>query len=500
MASISTRLGLTAGLLIGCGTGAVLSADLPVKAVPMAPAFYNWSGIYVGAHAGYGMGMKDWITNSFDYDVRGFLGGGQIGINQQIGNWVIGIEADASWAGINGSQTLTLGGPLLGLLISSSATTNVDRIATVAGRLGLAQDRWLVYLKGGAAWVHENHAITGLQTLTVPGAAAVTATLAATGSENRLGPMIGFGAEHALWGNWSFKSEYNFIYMPTGTARIAGTVTAGGLVVPLTSDENIRQVFHLAKFGVNYRFGPEAPPAIAPVRPAPGYNWTGFYIGAQAAYGFGRKLWENYEPNGGFNVSGALAGVVTGTNVQVGAFVFGAESEWMWSGMRGATRFTNTPGFGFTSTFDLSTRIDWLSLNSLRAGFVAADRWLVYFKGGVALAQESHAATQTQVLPGVGSASQTASGRALHTGLLAGVGLEYAFLGNWSAKLEYNYIHFRPQEVTGTGNAVFNAPPLLVGTIAAFQRDIVNQQIHLVKFGVSYKFTGGLSDVVTARF
>ena len=58
--------------------------------------------------------MKDWINSSFDYHVKGFLGGGQIGVNQQIGNWVIGIEADASWANIKGDQTLTVGGPLIG--------------------------------------------------------------------------------------------------------------------------------------------------------------------------------------------------------------------------------------------------------------------------------------------------------------------------------------------------------------------------------------------------
>src|SRR4029077_20498064 len=147
-----------AGVLLAFGyAGTALAADIPVKAAPLAPAFHNWTGIYGGLHAGYGQGMKDWNNLIFDFDVKGFLGGGQIGVNQQIGNWVIGIEADASWANIKGSQNLIEGGPLAGITSNRTGSSIADRFVTVAGRIGFAQDRWLVYVKGGAAWVHENH-------------------------------------------------------------------------------------------------------------------------------------------------------------------------------------------------------------------------------------------------------------------------------------------------------------------------------------------------------
>src|SRR5262249_10263930 len=86
-----------------------LAADLPVKA-PVAPVatVYNWTGIYGGLHVGYGYGVKDWDQTQA-YEAKGVLGGGQIGVNQQIGNWVIGIEADASWSDIKGSQSLPFG-------------------------------------------------------------------------------------------------------------------------------------------------------------------------------------------------------------------------------------------------------------------------------------------------------------------------------------------------------------------------------------------------------
>ncbi|MGB9364904.1 MAG: outer membrane beta-barrel protein [Xanthobacteraceae bacterium] len=473
---------------------------MPVKAAPIAPFVYNWTGVYVGGHAGYGIGMKDWdlAGSNFDYEAKGFLGGGQTGVNQQIGNWVIGIEADASWADIKGSQTVFTGGANLARTVA--ATTTIDWLVTVAGRLGFAQDRWLVYVKAGGAWAHENHSL-GI-TANLPFAGAIlTGSTAATGAETRFGPLLGFGAEYALWGNWSFKSEYNYLQLWPGTARLVGTQT---LLVgvsppgPFTTDASIRQAFHLLKLGLNYRFGPDAPSAIAPAPPTPGYNWTGFYAGVQAAYGFGRKEWE-VGPEGRFDVSGALAGGVTGTNVQAGVFVFGAESEWMWSGVKGSTRFARPFGTTGTQTFDFATSMDWLSLSSVRAGFVAADRWLVYAKGGVALAHEAHAQALQGSALGLGNVTRSANGTALHTGYLAGVGVEYAFLGNWSAKLEYNYIDFRPQTVIGIGSQVVTNGPF-GSTSATAQRDTIDQNMHLVKFGVNYKFSTGLADIVTAKF
>jgi opacity protein-like surface antigen len=305
------------------------------------------------------------------------------------------------------------------------------------------------------------------------------------GSETRLGPMIGFGSEYALWGNWSFKSEYNYFYLPDGVARLTGTQSFGGVTTSTSADVRIQQAFHLVKFGVNYRFGPEAPPSIAPARPAPGYDWTGFYIGAEGAYGFGRTDWEGTIPDTRW--SGGLAGGVTGTNAQLGVFVLGVESEWMWSGVKGAAHSAQNLTGGPT-LIDASNKIDWLSLSSVRAGFVAADRWLVYAKGGVALARETHALAATQFIPGFGIDSFNVTGSALHTGYLAGIGVEHAFLGQWSAKIEYNYIHFRPQAFTATGPEIVNLPPFAVGTNALATRAGVLQDLHLIKVGVNYHF------------
>lgn len=501
---------------LACASSAARAVDLPLRAVVPAPSVYNWTGIYVGAHGGYGVGMKDWsngdpffLNAPFDAETKGFLGGGQIGVNQQIGNLLIGIELDASWANLKGSQTIVdVSFPVIGIPVTNVGSSTIDRLATVAGRIGVAQDRWLVYFKGGGAWLHEEHAYSALSISPIFGAPPVVDTAAATGSETRFGPMLGFGTEYALWGNLSFKSEYNYFSLPNGGTRLVGTRTFAGpfnfnLTMPLTPDVRIQQAFHVVKFGLNYRFGPEAPLAIALTAPARGYNWTGFYAGVQAGYGFGRKAWEGWGPGAEFDVSGALAGGVTGTNVQAGAFVFGAESEWMWSAVKGSTQFPHnfsTAAFDVTQTSGFSSRIDWISLNSLRAGFVAADRWLVYVKGGIALARETHGLTSTQQIPAFNSGQAVnLSGSALHTGYLAGLGVEHAFLGNWSARLEYNYVHFRPQSFTEVGSQTFDLQGLGAGANAFAARVSALQQMHLVKLGVNYHFSA-LPDVVSAKF
>lgn len=498
MSKFNRRLLLSAAF---CALAApAFAADIPVKAVPLPASVYNWTGVYIGAHVGYGKGLKDFTSSSAVFPVQGWLGGAQIGFNQQVGNFVFGIEADASWSDLSGSHFSPFGGPAFApasiLNQSLGGNSSIDRIVTVSGRLGFAQDRWLVYVKGGAAWLHENHDFQ-LQATGVIGGAPVSQGFAVSGSEDRFGAMLGFGSEFALWGNWSFKSEYNYIHLPTGSLTLSGTQFNLGVTTPVAYTQTIPQAIHLAKFGINYRFGPDAPPTIAPSLPAPGYNWTGAWVGVQAGYGFGRKTWTAFAPRNEYDVDGWIGGVSTGVNVQAGVFVAGIETEWLWSGIKGG-RSDLVALLGGTQTQEIGSKVDWMSLNSVRLGFVAADRWLVYVKGGVALAKESHDFDRIEASP-FGTTTYDIAGNALHTGYLAGIGVEHAVAGNWSVKLEYNYINFRLQSVIFNGTVTYNVPGTAVGTNTTFQQWGIDQDMHLVKFGISYRFTG-LADVITARY
>jgi outer membrane immunogenic protein len=242
-----------AALTIGALPAA--AADLatrPVYKAPVAvPVAYNWSGFYIGGHVGYGWGEKDWdqtfttpgfgaaFPNRSTSNVDGFLGGGQVGINWQSGMWVFGLEGDFSWTDADGCgrQSISPG---------FNNCTSVNWYATATGRLGVAFDRSLLYVKGGAAFVDEDHFVAN----TVFPTGGATST-----SNTRTGWTVGGGLEYALWDNWSAKIEYNF--MDFGTDNRAFTYT--GINAGLTERYDIDQQVHVVKFGVNYRFNWGAP-------------------------------------------------------------------------------------------------------------------------------------------------------------------------------------------------------------------------------------------------
>src|SRR5215813_8858205 len=86
-------------LLIAYDPVRVRAADIPVAPVKSsAPVAWNWSGFYLGGHIGAALNTTD-IADPFGAalygdQVRspGFIGGGQIGYNYQLGPVVFGFE------------------------------------------------------------------------------------------------------------------------------------------------------------------------------------------------------------------------------------------------------------------------------------------------------------------------------------------------------------------------------------------------------------------------
>src|SRR4029077_20279220 len=101
------------------------------------PVAYDWTGFYIGGHVGYGWAEKDW-RDAFGLNVsnrgNGFLGGGQVGFNYQINQFVHGFEVDFSWSGINGVSAIS---PTLAAPIGSTFNTDVNWVSTLTGRAGL---------------------------------------------------------------------------------------------------------------------------------------------------------------------------------------------------------------------------------------------------------------------------------------------------------------------------------------------------------------------------
>ena len=139
-------------LAIDAAHAADLAMRQPVYRAPAAAApGFTWTGIYIGGNGGCGADKKDYVTGFADADPGepgsafvfptsyggGCFGGGQIGMNYQFSNWVVGIEADGSWGLIQGSGHVLEPDPaeveVLGLY-----EQKLTALGTVRGRLGYA--------------------------------------------------------------------------------------------------------------------------------------------------------------------------------------------------------------------------------------------------------------------------------------------------------------------------------------------------------------------------
>jgi outer membrane immunogenic protein len=230
------------------GTAVAGAADLPAKPytkAPPPPPPFSWTGFYVGANIGGAWAHNFFLTNYYNNNGV-FIGGGQMGGNYQIGNFVIGGQWDFDWAGKNNTGVLV---PGVGAI---AVTGNNHWITTVAARFGYAVDHWLLYGKAGGGWVGNNNwTITNLTT----GVSLTCGNFTNNCGNNTGGWLVGAGYEYAFTNNWTVKLEYD--YLGFGTVVIPATAP---LLAGDTFTSNNRNV-QMVKVGVNYLFNWGAPVA-----------------------------------------------------------------------------------------------------------------------------------------------------------------------------------------------------------------------------------------------
>jgi outer membrane immunogenic protein len=160
-------------------------------------------------------------------------------------------------------------------------------------------------------------------------------------------------------------------------------------------------------------------PVIAP------YSWTGFYLGANVGYGWGRAS----ATVAGFTDSIDLDGIVYGGQVGYNYQFFGnwvAGIEFDFQGTSQKHDFADPSG-----TLVGSNTIPWFGTLRGRIGYAFADRWLLYFTGGGGYGEFKTEGT----LAGVPfSAKKDEWFWAL------GGGVEAALWGNWTGRVEYLYL------------------------------------------------------------
>ncbi|WP_413993073.1 outer membrane protein [Labrys okinawensis] len=176
-------------------------ADLaPQPAEPAAPVAlpFNWSGPYLGLHAGYAWGREDDyqsrlfptpVTSGDRFNLQGFVGGAHAGYNYQIGQFVLGAEADLDATGISGSSRFSdEGGAVAGVLKLKSDVQGSARL-----RAGYAIDYVVLYATGGLAVADGKLSVNGV-----------------SDQNTHLGSTIGAGAEYAFMPSWIGRAELRF--------------------------------------------------------------------------------------------------------------------------------------------------------------------------------------------------------------------------------------------------------------------------------------------------
>jgi outer membrane immunogenic protein len=246
--------------------GAANAADMAVKAPPPPPApipaYFNWTGFYVGGNVGGGWandsfsgtttvgGVPSTFSGSDSYS--GVVGGGQIGANYQFpSNWVIGIEADVDWTSLSGSTSVCTVPAGLASSGCASDNTKINDFGTVRGRLGYAVNNMLFYGTGGWAWSN----ISTTSTLTCAGAGCPGTSVAFTGggssaSATPSGWVAGAGVEWAFNRNWTLRVEYLHLQF-SGIGENFST-TVGG--IPSISASSASSNDDVVRVGINYLF------------------------------------------------------------------------------------------------------------------------------------------------------------------------------------------------------------------------------------------------------
>ena len=233
------------GLLALGFSSAALAADLAVKAPPLAPIPFTWTGCYVGAHVG-GVVSDDRTTNSLGNSVSfsstGFVGGGQVGCDYQFATrWVVGAEGRAAWSSLRNSHAGTVRNLVTGVVVPSQFTMSNDFLASATARLGYAfADRWLVFVRGGGAWTREKLD----EAFTPAGCVPVNPS----GASTRTGWTAGTGVDWAFAPHWSAVFEYDYYDFGDHSAFLSN---GAGTTVNIFS---LKDRIHAVTAGVNYHF------------------------------------------------------------------------------------------------------------------------------------------------------------------------------------------------------------------------------------------------------
>ncbi len=203
------------------------------------------------------------------------------------------------------------------------------------------------------------------------------------------------------------------------------------------------------------------PPPVLPVPVMQVFSWTGFYIGGNVGWGFtnGSGTFTTALGADPFTVTsnGFVGGAQIGYNWQAGPFVLGAEADVQGTSASGSLSATAGP------TVSATAKTPWFGTLRGRVGY-AFDSILLYATGGGVYGDSSWSGS-------VSTVGNFSSATTFGTWTL-GAGVEMAFWGCWSAKLEYLFV--------GTPSTTPTVP-----TVTAVSGSAGN---NIIRIGANYHF------------
>ncbi|MDQ0392008.1 outer membrane protein [Labrys monachus] len=192
---------LSAGAALLFASQPASAADLAPQAVePAAPVVlpFDWSGPYIGLHAGYGWGREHDDQSSLfsengppadHFNMNGFIGGAHAGYNFQFNQFVVGAEGDIDYSALKGDHFYSYD---LGT-VTGSLKLKSDWQGSARLRAGYAIDNLLLYVTGGVAF-----------------ADAKLSTAGESSSNTHVGWTAGGGIEYAFTQNWIGRIEVRY--------------------------------------------------------------------------------------------------------------------------------------------------------------------------------------------------------------------------------------------------------------------------------------------------
>jgi len=430
-----------------------LAADMAVKAVPAAPTMPSWEGFYVGADAGYGIGITD-FNQPFQGDfvaTHGFAGGLLGGYNHVFApRWLVGAEADVTWGNIAHKEHLDDGfGEILDIKLSENEATSL-RV-----RFGyLLEPNTLLYITGGWSWARFSYGFAS----TIDGSEAASVALN--------GPEVGFGVETLLGGGWSARLEYLEAFYNYGSFASPALGTAINLLGSTANFSTIDQkpAVGIGRFALIYRFGTgDAAPLAASSAPSTSStpSWNGPTVAATvAAVSASAKVDsptaapDNYI--NGIGASAVLPTALLGYNWRIAP-------RWVFGVDVGAA-----PGLSTTKI-----QLDWTEASHARFGYLLTPATMVYLSVGWF---------------GTGFNSTNLVANAVFVphertnALELGAGVETALNAHWGARFEYQYGFM--QTIDNVTINITGAGPLNSGQVPVD----LHPQVQSAQVGVVYYF------------